>query len=168
MLARWPGNQCHCLSPTGNKVSNKLRLMLPSWISQHSAAALTVKSTVIPSLQQNLNECKFGLHSIITLASEDIYVGQNGLEMDPSALTFPHSKRPHSSSLRSRLEDYYGLGKLGGNGIREILSPFRLAWDISYYSSMNSGVPGLLHLLKTLAFAWMTFGSCNDVLEKQY
>src|SRR5277367_5506132 len=48
MLAEWPGNQCHCLSPTGNKVSNKLRLMLPAWISQHSAAALTVKSTAIP------------------------------------------------------------------------------------------------------------------------
>jgi hypothetical protein len=52
--------------------------MLPAWISQHSAAALTIKSTVIPSLQQNLNECKFGLYPIITLASEDIYVGQNG------------------------------------------------------------------------------------------
>jgi hypothetical protein len=43
-----------------------------------------------------------------------------------------------------------------------------LAWDIFCYSSMDSGVPGLLHLLKTLVFALMTFGSCNDVLEKRY
>ena len=47
--------------------------MLPAWISQHLAAALTAKPTFIPSLQQNLDESKFGLHPIITLASEDIY-----------------------------------------------------------------------------------------------
>jgi hypothetical protein len=119
MLAEWPGNQCHCSSPTGNKVSNKLRLMLPAWISQHSTAALAVKSTVIPSLQQNLNECKFGLHRIITLASEDIYVRQNGPEMDSSALKFPHSKKVTFVELKNRLEDHYDLGKLGSNGIRK-------------------------------------------------